>query len=276
MVSNGAQGYLEIAEHMPFAHSRKVTSLCISGDMLISGGECGTIRTWQFDQNQNKFVLRQTLEGHVREVNALALCGPRLYSGSADHTIRTWQKSENANEGWQCISMVNSLQSADLNANPPIVEGHWGAVMDLRVVQIMNQMNQQELHLVSCGLDNRVIFWKITPENPNLQFFFADDDYGNGYQGETLGCTSFEVIRNQTGQQLLLVGMLGGSIRVKILAPFCTVGDMSWNECKIGHSAVGPVYSIRKVPNLEQIFYSVGGDGRIAGCGLKDNIPTPQ
>ena len=67
------------AQHAPYAHAGSVSAFATVNDAMISGGHCGVIRTWQFDQTGNGgkggFVLRKTLHGHASEVTGLVIVG---------------------------------------------------------------------------------------------------------------------------------------------------------------------------------------------------------
>jgi WD40 repeat protein len=71
-------------------HTGEVRALVVSldGQLLVSGGQDGTIRLWRLPQGQEHAVLH----GHTGAVRALAVSpnGQLLASGSADRTIRLW------------------------------------------------------------------------------------------------------------------------------------------------------------------------------------------
>ena len=60
---------------------------------VYTGSHDGAIHCWGFDAAQNKFHLKQKLEGHVLGVTSLSLFtsgGTFLLSGSMDRSVRVW------------------------------------------------------------------------------------------------------------------------------------------------------------------------------------------
>ena len=96
-LANPATPYdFHISTEMPFAHLQRTYSVQLKIDAspeVYTGSHDGAIHCWGFDAAQNKFHLKQKLEGHVLGVTSLSLFtsgGTFLLSGSMDRSVRVW------------------------------------------------------------------------------------------------------------------------------------------------------------------------------------------
>ena len=87
---------LHVSTEMPSVHLQRTYSVQLKIDAspeVRTACNDGAIHCWGFDAAQNKFHLKQKLEGHVLGVTSLSLFtsgGTFLLSGSMDRTVRVW------------------------------------------------------------------------------------------------------------------------------------------------------------------------------------------
>ncbi len=77
------------------AHEKRVFSLVMSGDKLISVGGDAHIRSWTWNSTELIQAL-PAVPAHIQAINAVVLspCGRYLSTGSMDKTIKIWDASE--------------------------------------------------------------------------------------------------------------------------------------------------------------------------------------
>lgn len=246
----------------PYAHAGCVTAFATVGDKMISGGHCGVIRTWQFDQAANGgkggFRLLHTLHGHASEITGLVIVGGNmLWSSSTDQSIRLWDlasgeckylitQSTPGTVGGQPVPQPPQSQGGGQN-DPPTGVGHTAAITDLILFE-----SPAGTFVLSSSLDGTVKAWNST----DGQCMFSEG-HGQGVVSLALGAD----LKNNP---LLLVGLESGDIMVRSIlqtpnAPaFCLLLKLS-NKYTGCHD--GAVRAIR--PGPSNTFYSAGADGKL-------------
>mmetsp|Transcript_2540 Transcript_2540/g.5843 ORF Transcript_2540/g.5843 Transcript_2540/m.5843 type:complete len:271 (-) Transcript_2540:73-885(-) len=253
----------------PYAHAGGVTAFATVEDKMISGGHCGVIRTWQFDQAANGgkggFALRNTLHGHASEITALVIVGGNyLWSSSTDQSIRLWELSSG-----ECKYLITSStpgtvggqpvpqqqpqsqgQGNAANKPPPAAGvGHTGAVTDL---VLFESPAGTGTFVLSSSLDGTVKAWSTADAQ-----CMVTESHGQGV-------VSMALSSDLHSNPLLLVGLVNGDIMVRSLlqtakAPaFCLLLKLS-NKYTGCHD--GAVRAIEAGPS--NTFYSAGADGKL-------------
>ena len=260
-LANPADPPLELhmdAQHAPYAHAGSVSAFATVNDAMISGGNCGVIRTWQFDQAGNGgkggFVLRKTLHGHASEVTGLVIVGGNmLWSSSTDQSIRLWDLATG-----ECKYLITSATQGPAGGQPqppqqqpgqqqPKGVGHTGAVTDLVLFE-----SPQGTFVLSSSLDGTVKAWNAT----DGQCMFSE--------GHGQGVVSLALSADLKGNPLLLAGLESGDIMIRSVLqtastpPFCLLVKLS-NKYTKSHD--GAVRAIRAGPS--NTFYSAGDDGKV-------------
>ena len=79
-------GQFGVVPNVP--HSARSLAFSPDGDLMISGGEDGTVQLWNFRSGR----LLKTFIGHSKEVQSVALSadGTKVISASKDKTIKVW------------------------------------------------------------------------------------------------------------------------------------------------------------------------------------------
>lgn len=257
------------ANYAPYAHAGGVTAFATVGDKMISGGHCGVIRTWQFDQTANGgkggFALRSSLHGHASEITGLVIVGANmLWSASMDESIRLWDLTTG-----ECKYLITSLTPGTVGGQPlppspspnvaggggaaggkqqPPGVGHTGAITDLLVFESPTGGT----FVLSSSLDGTVKAWNGT----DGQCMFSE--------GHGQGVVSMALSADLQNNPLLLVGLESGDIMVRSIlqtpkAPaFCLLVKLS---SKYTASHDGAVRAIQSGP--ANTFYSAGEDGKL-------------
>ncbi|MGK7957225.1 MAG: caspase family protein [Crocosphaera sp.] len=89
------QGVENIPKRYTFTgHEKRVTSVAFSSDgkTIVSGSADGTIKLWDWDDDNKKTKALHTFKGHEKTVRSVAFSkdGKYIVSGSADGTIKLW------------------------------------------------------------------------------------------------------------------------------------------------------------------------------------------
>jgi WD40 repeat protein len=261
-LANPADPPLELhmdGQHAPYAHAGSVGAFATVGDMMVSGGHCGVIRTWQFDQaasgGKGGFVLRKTLHGHAAEITGLVIVGGNmLWSSSTDQSIRLWDL-----QSGQCKYLITGATPGTVGGNPvppspagqqgPAGVGHTAAVTDLVLFE-----SPQGTFVLSSSLDGTVKAWNAT----DGQCMFSES-HGQGI-------VSMALSADTQNNPLLLVGLESGDIMIRSILQspsgntpaFCLLVKLS-NKYTKSHD--GAVRAIRAGPS--NTFYSAGDDGKV-------------
>ena len=269
-LANPADPPLELhmdSQHAPYAHAGSVSAFATVNDVMISGGHCGVIRTWQFDQTANGgkggFALRKTLHGHASEITGLVIVnGSMLWSSSTDQSIRLWDLATGT-----CKYLITSATPGTIGGNPvpqsPAGQqgggqggqqqatgvGHTAAVTDLVLFE-----SPQGTFVLSSSLDGTVKAWNAT----DGQCMFSE--------GHGQGIVSMALSADIKNNPLLLVGLESGDIMIRSILQsasgqtpaFCLLVKLS-NKYTKSHD--GAVRAIRAGPS--NTFYTAGDDGKV-------------
>ena len=269
-LANPADPPLELhmdSQHAPYAHAGSVSAFATVNDVMISGGHCGVIRTWQFDQAANGgkggFALRKTLHGHASEITGLVIVnGSMLWSSSTDQSIRLWDLATG-----ECKYLITSATPGTIGGNPvpqsPAGQqgggqggqqqatgvGHTAAVTDLVLFE-----SPQGTFVLSSSLDGTVKAWNAT----DGQCMFSE--------GHGQGIVSMALSADIKNNPLLLVGLESGDIMIRSILQsasgqtpaFCLLVKLS-NKYTKSHD--GAVRAIRAGPS--NTFYTAGDDGKV-------------
>ena len=87
-------------------HGEAVLSVCIDGNLVVTGCDDHLVRTWDLSRR----VCTRTLQGHAECVFAVAVRGPLVVSGSIDESVRVWDLARRKEEGQQEARSVAVLQ----------------------------------------------------------------------------------------------------------------------------------------------------------------------
>ena len=266
-LANPADPPLELhmdGRQAPYAHAGSVSAFATVSDLMISGGHCGVVRTWQFDQAANGgtggFALRKTLHGHASEITGLVIVGGNmLWSSSTDQSIRLWDLTSG-----ECKYLITSATPGTVGGNPvpqsgPAGQqggqqaatgvGHTAAVTDLVLFE-----SPQGTFVLSSSLDGTVKAWNAT----DGQCMFSE--------GHGQGIVSMALSADVKNNPLLLVGLESGDIMIRSILQsasgqtpaFCLLVKLS-NKYTKSHD--GAVRAIRAGPS--NTFYTAGDDGKV-------------
>eukprot|EP00759_Apiculatamorpha_spiralis_P026338 PhF_6_TR29346/c0_g1_i1/m.43107 len=117
-------------------HANSVKCLCVQGDVLYSGSDDRTARSWRFDDSTPDQVGAVNLyKGHSKSVVSVVGVRDRLWTASEDWTVRVWDTTDRV-----CVRVIDS---------------HTGPITHLYYVGGI---------LWSCGNDGNVVLYDIAKE----------------------------------------------------------------------------------------------------------------
>ena len=189
-LANPATPYdFHISSEMPFAHLQRTYSVQLKIDTnpeVYTGSHDGAIHCWGFDAAQNKFHLKQKLEGHVLGVTSLSLFtsgGTFLLSGSMDRSVRVWSVDSDPKACQGLLTKNNS--------------GHSDVVTSVTTLS----MGEAQYFLTG-SMDRHVKVWNSS----------GGCDHDQSCGGPVLSlCTTVD-----PGQkQIVLVGLVDGTIELR-------------------------------------------------------------
>lgn len=77
---------IKISDISGFSDAVFAVSISAEDNLLIAGGQDGTIRGWDLEATEPKFILR----GHFSDIRSLAISENRIVSGSVDGHVNIW------------------------------------------------------------------------------------------------------------------------------------------------------------------------------------------
>ena len=118
-------------------HTKSVSSVALTGDnkYIVSGGNDGKVRLWNFQRKTQEAVL----DGHADWVLCVAITSDNkhIVSGSHDMTVRIWD-----------------LQKSNKKRNCTALSGHTGSVTAVAITSDC-------LHIVSGSADKTIRVWEF-------------------------------------------------------------------------------------------------------------------
>ena len=118
-------------------HTKWVKCLLeLDNGTILSGSDDQSIKIWNYDKNEDKYILFNTLNEHKLSVRTLCQIDEKYFaSGSFDYTIKIWEINT-----WNCVETLNGHSSIII----------WITNLDVEGKKI----------LASCSDDNTIKFWE--------------------------------------------------------------------------------------------------------------------
>jgi len=85
-IDHADHGSVLITDVGGFSDAVFAVALSVREDLVVAGGQDGTIRGWDLVNNEPKLILR----GHFSDIRSLTFAGSRIISGSVDGQVNIW------------------------------------------------------------------------------------------------------------------------------------------------------------------------------------------
>ncbi|MCE1168571.1 MAG: pentapeptide repeat-containing protein [Sphingobacteriia bacterium] len=140
-----------------FSDAVFAVALSVSNDLVVAGGQDGTIRGWCLTNNEPRFILR----GHFSDIRSLAFVDNRIISGSVDGQVNVWSpwSSSLLNSFSLCGGEIWSLEMINENMVAVICDRnhlHIMSLIDGKVVKKYNLPNRYTRRLYIDHKSNRL------------------------------------------------------------------------------------------------------------------------
>jgi WD40 repeat protein len=218
----------EMDASFPAAHRARVSSICVAGELVFTGGEDGAVRAWKLEGGK-QWKLVGSLGGaqaHGCPVRKVACVGGFVYTGAFNGEVKVWSLDGNLVSQFQAHQdMVTDICG-------------WGSV--------------EQSVVLTCSADCTIRVWQVAggfvPANSQPVFSYPPAEV----KFKPKGVTSMVTTVLQDGRSVLIIGTIDGSVRVLDLPDFTDLGFLS------GHQRTAPITSLVVVPTASNALLFAG------------------